>query len=166
MNPTLFNISIRPTMADLINTIKNSFEKSGKFILCPHIKNRNFLKFRHQSSEYTDNYVELFFHENKITIKYPNREMYLHFSEPIESVIKNMSNYIEGFMLMIITGFTFEVVPIFWNKFYFFAKCLPLVVNVNYNANMEILFENNNIPYKKLHKFNECIDEIYTFITV
>jgi hypothetical protein len=115
--------SVTVNIHKLAKFIEKSLEKSKKFTLVcyedtltvmykPVIKmNKNLI-------------VILTVCEDKIKFKYMRKEYSLNYSKPIaELVNEDMNLLMNGFILMLIAGFSLDITPSDWNSFYFFVNC-------------------------------------------
>lgn len=100
-------------------------------------------------------------YNNKLTLTYDNRNATIHFSHSFEIINEMMPKYIDGFVLMIIAGFTYEITPISWNWFYLPMKKEPSIIHIKYWE--KFYFEKNKIPYLITASMYEALKELETF---
>lgn len=100
-------------------------------------------------------------YNNKLTLTYDTRNAIIHFSDSFENINEMMPKYIDGFVLMIIAGFTYEITPISWNWFYLPMKKEPSIIHIKYWD--RFYFEKNKIPYLQTSSMYDALKELETF---
>lgn len=122
--------------------------------------NRN-IELQYPSDAFFQKSCTINLYNNKLTFTYDNRIATIHFSHSFEIINEMMPKYIDGFVLMIIAGFTYEITPISWNWFYLPMKKEPSIIHIKYWD--RFYFEKNKIPYLQTASMYEALKELETF---
>lgn len=156
------------TIDDLMETIKNLLIKKIKasFFLYgdkkeEQNKSKINIRLEYPSDSFFAKSCDIQLYNNKLTLTYENRNATIHFSDSFENLNHLMPQYIDGFILMIIAGFTYEITPISWNWFYLPMQKEPSIIYIKYWD--MFYFDKNKIPYLQTSSMYEAMKELETF---